>query len=1007
MKNWAIILLVAVFVTNAFSDDFLVPNEFNTIQEAINAAQGGDRVIVSRGEYIENIVFGGKAITVASNYIETNDWADVTETIINGRNGAPANATGSVVRFINAETADAKLIGFTLTGGKGVLMQGVDTDTSGGGIAIYLASPTIESCRITGNTATFGAGVWIKSTAANANAIRPTFKNCHIFTNSALKSGGGVWISQNLASPTFDHCIIANNTAGAGGTVSGAGGIGAYQNCTVTIDFCTFAGNAASAARGSAIENRLGCSMTIRNSIIWTKNGNEKLIQGNSETTLNVDYCCVQTGDSAASGNQLVWGQNNVKGDPMFKDVINYDYNITWANYPLNDASKSGAIDAGNPQAANDKDGTRADLGALPFYQGVAVIYGQVTNAKDNEPLPDVKITTSWEDTTVTDGVGYYRIVTAPGVFEIKAHLNGYLDSLVAERVELNDSIEINFGLLYPDFTLSIEQIVTELDSGETTFENFSATNNGTGTVEYTVIKRARGALDVPAFGLIDSLVVGPKLKDKDLQGVAFLQDKFVIAGGYQSEDGNKNYIYVLDRDGNEIKRFKQWGTSLNGIYDLATDGNTVWGAEDQLIYHFDLEGALLDTFSATYKPVRCITYDTDRDVIWCVGRTSNRQILGYKPNGQAVPSIGAVGVSPYSLAYYPADPDGMPLYITSLDNNNKMVIHKMNPDIPETLRVESPFDASKQEGGEMTNAYHPAGFWTYISIGETAANDEIEIRLIASDLSWFELAPIGWGTILPGQTQEFQAFLDGNIGGGDYEGQFVFTHTATGGTNSIPVSLHVNPGPPPEDPPDIDVLPGAEQKFYAHAGEYDIWPIIVKNLGERKLSVSAQSIPEQFTPFTITSGGGAYELAPGDSHITVVRFDPQFEFEFQATFKIVSNDPDEGTVNVNLIGITVYDPKIGVESEEDLPRVFEISSIYPSPFNSTATIRYSLTEKSHTTVGVFDVTGRMVAELVNRDLPAGYHSAIVNANHLPTGLYFVRLTAGNRIDQQKIILVR
>jgi len=55
-----------------------VPQDFSTIQAAINAAQNGDTVLVSRGTYTGGLTISGKTITLASNYINTSDPNDIS-----------------------------------------------------------------------------------------------------------------------------------------------------------------------------------------------------------------------------------------------------------------------------------------------------------------------------------------------------------------------------------------------------------------------------------------------------------------------------------------------------------------------------------------------------------------------------------------------------------------------------------------------------------------------------------------------------------------------------------------------------------------------------------------------------------------------------------------------------------------------------------------------------------------------------------------------------------------
>ena len=89
--------------------------DFDSLQAGIDAAIGGDTVLVALGEYIitEPISFRGKAITVQSE-------AGLDQTTI--RMGIPVDPKrASVVVFENNETDSSILDGFTITGGTGCL----------------------------------------------------------------------------------------------------------------------------------------------------------------------------------------------------------------------------------------------------------------------------------------------------------------------------------------------------------------------------------------------------------------------------------------------------------------------------------------------------------------------------------------------------------------------------------------------------------------------------------------------------------------------------------------------------------------------------------------------------------------------------------------------------------------------------------------------------------------------------------------------------------------------
>ena len=80
------------------------------------------------------------------------------------------------------------------------------------------------------------------------------------------------------------------------------------------------------------------------------------------------------------------------------------------------------------------------------------------------------------------------------------------------------------------------------------------------------------------------------------------------------------------------------------------------------------------------------------------------------------------------------------------------------------------------------------------------------------------------------------------------------------------------------------------------------------------------------------------------------------------------------------------------------------ISRSYPNPFKPSATIEYSLPEESRVSITVFDVSGRTVTTLVDGVKAAGTHSVQFDGSSLTPGVYFYRLTAGDLVEQRKMI---
>jgi hypothetical protein len=90
------------------------------------------------------------------------------------------------------------------------------------------------------------------------------------------------------------------------------------------------------------------------------------------------------------------------------------------------------------------------------------------------------------------------------------------------------------------------------------------------------------------------------------------------------------------------------------------------------------------------------------------------------------------------------------------------------------------------------------------------------------------------------------------------------------------------------------------------------------------------------------------------------------------------------------------------------LPKNFALMQNYPNPFNPSTTIAFDLPVQSQVTLKLYDLLGREVAVLFqNQIMQAGSHSTQWNASAQPSGVYFVRLTAGNFSAMRKLILLK
>jgi surface protein len=96
------------------------------------------------------------------------------------------------------------------------------------------------------------------------------------------------------------------------------------------------------------------------------------------------------------------------------------------------------------------------------------------------------------------------------------------------------------------------------------------------------------------------------------------------------------------------------------------------------------------------------------------------------------------------------------------------------------------------------------------------------------------------------------------------------------------------------------------------------------------------------------------------------------------------------------------------IESEEH-PTAFTLSQNYPNPFNPTTQIRFALPESQQVTIQVYDVNGRLVAELLNNaTYSAGNHQVTFDGSGLSSGIYIYTMRTSDGMSfTRKLILVK
>lgn len=89
------------------------------------------------------------------------------------------------------------------------------------------------------------------------------------------------------------------------------------------------------------------------------------------------------------------------------------------------------------------------------------------------------------------------------------------------------------------------------------------------------------------------------------------------------------------------------------------------------------------------------------------------------------------------------------------------------------------------------------------------------------------------------------------------------------------------------------------------------------------------------------------------------------------------------------------------------MPEKFFLGQNYPNPFNPVTNIKVNISKRGFISLKVFDVTGRVAAILIDKEMSAGIYNVDFSAMSLPSGVYFYRMETDNFSDTKKMILIK
>ena len=104
-------------------------------------------------------------------------------------------------------------------------------------------------------------------------------------------------------------------------------------------------------------------------------------------------------------------------------------------------------------------------------------------------------------------------------------------------------------------------------------------------------------------------------------------------------------------------------------------------------------------------------------------------------------------------------------------------------------------------------------------------------------------------------------------------------------------------------------------------------------------------------------------------------------------------------------LGISV--PTSVYDRGTETPNKFWLGQNHPNPFNPSTKIRYNLPVSSPVKLIVYDVLGREMATIVDREQNAGTYEVTFDASNLSSGYYFYKLIAGGFVATREMLVIK
>jgi hypothetical protein len=449
--------------------------------------------------------------------------------------------------------------------------------------------------------------------------------------------------------------------------------------------------------------------------------------------------------------------------------------------------------------------GSSYSPGAAPIVNGRAISYttdyrralgsvmGSVTNAANSQPMPNVAISVDGQNArVVTNATGHFVLSqVAEGFRTVRATAHRFNQGVAANtNVLLNDTTIVNFSLTHPTMTLTTNYICdTVRDQPHDTI--FSILNDGNGPLDFD-IQAGYGPVghQYQPWDSISGINVAQLAANSRIEGCEVAFDRWWMTG--QNGPGGQNVLYEFNLDGSYIGWIPQPTAPNAPWYDLATDGQYLYGSSGGLVMGIDSLGQVQTTIVCPVNPARGIAYDPQTDHFWVGNLVADlyeidRLGIVYR----RIPSTGSSPLNVTGLAWN-ANQGPFSLYAVGRAGPNRSRIQRIRPDnqARETIMDLSSVATDSLAGCTVTSSWNNAllVFGSVLRNGNAA---RLQVHQLAFDSTIIRVSPIQ-GQFASG-TQPITVRLDpARLRNASYELTLAITSAGYDTTMYVPVNLVV-----------------------------------------------------------------------------------------------------------------------------------------------------------------------------------------------------------------------